>query len=86
MNATTKPSSGRKPAKPIEFSPEAKERFDGLLDLLSAKNVKIGILVEELAHCQSTMEKALDSVIPSVRMLLERRIRSAEGVLKQATH
>lgn len=87
MDATTPKSSARKQdPKPIEFSPEAKARFDGLLDLISVKNVRIGQLIEELELSRRTMEKALDSVIPSVRVLLEHRIRNAESVLKAVTH
>lgn len=74
-------SSGKK----ADFTPEVKQKFDGLLDLISEKNVKIGKLVIELDQCRATLEKTLDSVLPSVRRLVENRIRNAEEVLRMAT-
>lgn len=79
-----KPLKDRK--KGPEYSPEVKQKFDGMLDLISEKNVKIGTLVEELALSREIMEKTLESVMPSVRRLVENRIRKADEVLRFATH
>lgn len=64
--------------KPIQ------EKFDGLLDLISAKNVKIGRLVEELSHCRELLHRISADVAEPVRNTIKNRIRNADDILRIA--
>jgi hypothetical protein len=81
METTTKRSSGKE-----EYDENVRAKFDQLLDALSAKNVRMGRLIEELSHCRDLLERISPDVSSSVRLTIRNRIRNADDILRISTH
>lgn len=81
MQTTTKPSSVKGGSQR-----QVQKKFDGLLDLLSAKNVKIGRLMEELSHCRELLHRISSDLPEPVQATIKNRIRNADDILRIASH
>ena len=65
-------------ANPLVYPPVIQSKFDGMLDLISEKNTKIGKLVIELAEARDHFEKLISS---TDNQLVKRGIRLRIGQL-----
>lgn len=85
METTTTQSSGNG-KRPPNYPVDVMNRFDAMLDLISAKNLKIGELVCELADAMEHFDELLSDVTDQtvkrkIRLRIGRIERAAKGAL-----
>jgi len=82
MAQTTTGSSGNKNP---QFPKEVTDRFDGMLDLISEKNAKIGRLVAELAEAKEHFETLVSLELePTYKRAIRLRIGKLDRYIKEA--
>ncbi len=83
MAQTTTTSSGKTQA----FSKEITDKFDGMLDLISEKNSKIGRLAVELEEARELLIKLVPAVEdPLVKRSIRLKMGSIERLMKEVLH
>ncbi len=72
---------------PLPESKVTMQQVDGLLDAISNKNLKLGILITEMAETRNFLNKLLKSSNdPLISKSISMRVRSVDRAIETATH